>query len=197
MVNLAQTCNEFYVMRKGIRYLFPILAFTLLFSARNSYAQVVINEICASNISVQADNYSEYEDWFELYNTGAAPVDISGYWLSDSQNNNMKWLIPAGTIIQPNDHQVFFASGRDELAGLGLPYQLQDHANQTRMGSVFSDPAGIILDDFELQDPTQMNHSWGRTTDGAPTWNIFTTPTINAANAGATNYYTEKPTISV
>lgn len=183
-------------MRKSDRYIFPIITLALFLSARDSGGQVVINEICASNISVQADNYNEYEDWIELYNTGSTPMDISGYYLSDSQNNNMKWTIPAGTIIAPNDHQEFFASGRDELAG--SVYHTNFKLTQTKQEwVVFSDPSGVVLDDFELQDPTQTDHSWGRTTDGAVTWNIFTTPTINAPNTGSTSYYTAKPTLSI
>lgn len=46
-------------------------------------------------------------------------------------------------------------------------------------------PVERLIDDFELAQPTKENHSWGRTTDGAANWSIFTTPTPAAANAGA------------
>ena len=65
-------------------------------------AQVVINEVSASNISFNADNFGQYEDWIELYNTTGAPVDISGWYLGDSQTNPMTGRIPAGTIIGAN-----------------------------------------------------------------------------------------------
>ena len=48
-------------------------------------AQVVINEVCVSNFNGYADNYGEFEDWFELYNPTGAAVDISG-WLLDQHS---------------------------------------------------------------------------------------------------------------
>jgi len=50
--------------------------------------QVVVNEVSASNYSDQADSFGEYEDWIELFNTTGATVDLSGWYLSDSQANN-------------------------------------------------------------------------------------------------------------
>lgn len=159
-------------------------------------AQVVINEICASNLTLTTDNYGGYEDIIELYNTTPAVVDLSGFYLSDSQNNPLKWPIPAGTTIAGNDHLVFYCSGRDEALGGNLHTNFK--LNQSKQEwVVLSTPAGVVIDDFELQDPTQTNHSWGRTTDGAPTWNIFLTPTLDAPNGGSSNYYTAKPTMSV
>lgn len=52
---------------------------------------VVVNEVLA--------NSSGPNDWIELKNTTAAPIDISGWYLSDSASNLMKYQIPAGTVI--------------------------------------------------------------------------------------------------
>ena len=43
--------------------------------------QVVINEYSASNLERYTDNYGEYEDWIELYNTGGSSVDLGGYYI--------------------------------------------------------------------------------------------------------------------
>src|SRR5262245_61961692 len=81
-------------------------------------AQVVINEVSASNFARFADNFGDYEDWLELYNTTAAPVDVSGWYLSDDPANPTMWPIPAGTIIGANARQIFVCSGRD-ISGAG------------------------------------------------------------------------------
>ena len=39
--------------------------------------QVLINEYSAANYDTYQDNYGEYEDWLELYNPSANPMDIS------------------------------------------------------------------------------------------------------------------------
>ncbi|MGC8743043.1 MAG: lamin tail domain-containing protein [Verrucomicrobiia bacterium] len=48
------------------------------------------------------------EDAIELYNPTDQPMDISGWYLSDSDNNLKKYRIPAGTIIPPRGYKVFY-----------------------------------------------------------------------------------------
>ena len=80
-------------------------------------AQIVVNEVCASNMNTYADNYGEFEDWFELYNTTGAAVDISGWWVSNRAGNPLKWQVPAGTTIPAGGRQVFICSKRDQVVG--------------------------------------------------------------------------------
>ena len=62
---------------------------------------VVVNEILAHTDP-------PLEDAIELYNTTGQAVDISHWWLSDSQNDPRKFRIPAGTIVQPFGYVVFY-----------------------------------------------------------------------------------------
>jgi len=48
------------------------------------------------------------EDAIELFNTTATPIDIGGWYLSDSQLEPQKFRIPDGTIIQPGGFVVFY-----------------------------------------------------------------------------------------
>jgi len=48
------------------------------------------------------------EDAIELVNLSDSPVDISGWWLSDSINNLMKFRIPNETVMQPHQLMVFY-----------------------------------------------------------------------------------------
>ncbi len=50
-------------------------------------------------ISEVAANAADGVDWIELYNAGAAPIDLGGWSLSDQPSNPGKWAIPAGTVI--------------------------------------------------------------------------------------------------
>lgn len=65
------------------------------------FGGVVINEVLA---------HSEppFEDAIELYNPGAAAVDVSGWFLSDSSQNLRKFRIPNGTVIAPQGYRVFY-----------------------------------------------------------------------------------------
>ena len=61
---------------------------------------VVVNEILAN--SPTGPN-----DWIELKNTTNAPIDISGWYLSDSGENLFKYRVPAGTVIAANGFLTF------------------------------------------------------------------------------------------
>lgn len=78
-------------------------------AAQSEITGVVINEIMASNNSGATDEAGEYEDWIELYNNNAEPVDLSGFYLSDNLLNLPKWEIPAGTVIPGNGYMIFWA----------------------------------------------------------------------------------------
>jgi len=177
-----------------------ILCFTQFFSfCRTLPCQVVINEFSASNTSGPQDYLDEYEDWIELYNSGAAPVNLSGYYLSDKATDPTKWSIPAGTIINAGDYLFIFASGRNQL----IPGEL--HTNfkltQTRGDEVVSlaDPSGLVIDIVLLDTNiiTAENHSYGRSADGAASWSVFDMPTPLGPNNNASAGYASKPTFSI
>ena len=61
---------------------------------------VVINEV---NIHTDLPEV----DWVELYNTTGSPIDISGWYLSDTKLLLQKYEIPASTSIAANGYLVF------------------------------------------------------------------------------------------
>ncbi|HMJ90841.1 MAG TPA: lamin tail domain-containing protein, partial [Candidatus Acidoferrum sp.] len=63
---------------------------------------VVINEWMADNAGpggVADPLDTQFQDWFELYNPNNAPVNLSGYYLTDTLLQPTTWTIPANTII--------------------------------------------------------------------------------------------------
>lgn len=170
---------------------FTAITFLLCVFALSAAGQVVINEFSCSNINTIADNYAEYEDWIELYNAGATPVDLTGYYLSDKITNPTKWTFPS-VSIPANGYLVIFASSRDEFSAgnlhtnFGLTQTQQEYI-------VLSNAAGIMLDSYWIEKSTQPGHSRGRQTDGAMFWGVFLSPTPGAANTGAQNEYAVRP----
>lgn len=90
-------------MKKKLLLLTPLILLTIITGS----TQVVINEYSAANYTDVADNYGEYEDWIELYNAGVASVDLSGYYLSDREDEPTKYSIPAGVTISAGVSCVF------------------------------------------------------------------------------------------
>ncbi len=160
--------------------------------------QVVINEYSASNLYEYTDNYNMEEDWIELYNSSESDLDISGYYLSDKEDNPTKWAIPGGTIISAEGFLTFWCSGRDESSGSNFHtnFKLKQAKNNPEH-VVFSDPDGNIINDIEMQK-TQLDHSMGRDMDDPESWRIFIHPTKGDENL-ETNYiaYAEAATMSL
>jgi gliding motility-associated-like protein len=176
-----------------LRYI--ITSVLTVFGAVNALnAQIVINEFSCANKNIIADNFGEFEDWIELYNAGTAPVDLTGYYLSDTKNNPTKWPIPSG-VLNPGAFRIFFASGRNVVGGgfSHTSFKLKQTSNEE---VVFSDPTGTIVDSITIR-PNLLDHSNGRTTNGSATWSVFNNPTPNAANVGAFAGYAQKPTYSL
>lgn len=175
------------------KFIYPLF---FLLSILNLHSQVLVNEYSCANVSTITDNFGENEDWIELYNAGATAVDITGYYLSDKPANPTKWAIPS-LVLNAGQRRIIWASGRDGVFGgqFHTNFKLTQTENEN---IVFSDNTGTLLENI-LVRPNLRNQSTGRTTDGATTWSIFTTPTANASNAGSTafTHYAIAPTMSV
>jgi hypothetical protein len=161
-------------------------------------AQVVINEYSCSNFDTFQDDFQEYGDWIELYNSGSTAANISGYYLSDNVAAPQKWLIPSDASIPANGFMRFWASGRD-LANPGN-YHTNFKLTQTKSTAEFivlADPTGTIIDQQQISI-TQKGHSTGRKPNGSADWSVFTSPTPGNSNSTAAfTRYAEKPVMNV
>lgn len=172
-----------------------IFAATLLVSGIAG-AQVYVNEYSCSNMSGPTDAFGDRNDWLELYNSGSSAYDLSGFFLSDNPGNLQKWEIPAGATVPAGGYTVIQFSGRGLLSGSEIhpSFTLTQTKNES---IILTAPSGSVIDSITMTKMTQKDHSYGRTTNGASTWSLFTSPTPNAANSGASNYYTAKPVMSL
>ena len=186
-------CSRNYVYLHVMKKILSFILFCFL--TVYGYSQLLINEYSAANYDSYQDNYGEYEDWFEVYNSTASAIDINGYYISDKVNNPTKWQIPSSFIIPAGGVRVIFCSGRDEvLAGFA-------HTNfkitQTKDNEVLmlSDPTGILLDSISVI-PNIKTHSRGREINGSAIWSVFINPTPDATNTGALLEYATTPIFS-
>lgn len=175
-----------------MRYFYSIL---FLFFIYQFDSQVLINEYSCSNVTGPTDAYGEREDWIELLNTTGASVDLTGWYLSDRSTNLTKWQIPSGSIAA-NGYKMVYCSKRDLVNG--AQYHPNFNLSQTEgEWIIITNPALVVVDSFKIVHLTKSDHSVGRSTNGAGTFSLFITPTPNAANSGATNFYTPKPVFSL
>ena len=170
--------------------------YIFLFICQPLLAQIVINEYSAANYSDYTDNYGDYEDWFELYNIGDSPLDLSDYYLSDKANNLTKFQITNPIQINAGSHLRIFASGRDEENGTDIHTNFKIHQTKGNEWIILTAPDGITIIDSIFVKPCLTNHSRGRITDGSNNWGVFTIPSPFAVNDDALESYAVRPQFS-
>ena len=176
-------------MLKNLTLLFLLLSHILC-------GQVVINEYSAANYDTFQDNYGEYEDWIELYNPTANPVDLNGWYLSDKSSNPLKWQFSASFIIPANNVVLIYCSGRDEILGGNAHTNFKITQTKGNEVLVLSDPSGLFSDSIIVY-PNQKSHSRGRITNGSPNWGVFVTATPGNTNLNAQQEYATTPVFSI
>ncbi len=179
-------------MNKKILYLTTVLLLVFAFASRS---QIVINEYSCSNGNTLVNSFGEYDDWIELYNPTSSSFNIGNYFLSDNIANPTKWQIPAGTTIPANGFITFLASSRNITTGIELHtnFKLTQTTNEI---IVLADNGGLVIDQITTT-PTLINHSRGRTSNGAATWSIFTTPSPGSTNGIGFSSYATIPSMSL
>lgn len=121
--------------------------FELLENRMMLAAQPIISEFMASNNNTISDGFGQESDWIELTNIGDEPIDLQGYYLSDSVNNYTKWSFPTSTILNPGQYLVVFASDANTIDPLGYHhtnYKLSADGEDV----VLAAPNGTILSQF-------------------------------------------------
>jgi hypothetical protein len=155
----------------------------VLFLSSPMFGQSVsINEVLASNVSLDYDDFFQYEDWVELYNSGGI-LDLAGYHLSDDPDSLDKWTFPLNepglTTILPGGHIRIWCD-KDEQQGA-------DHSNFKLSGEgetiYFVDLDGQTILDSLSYGLQQDDISYGAECDGCTEWQYFNTPTPDAPNA--------------
>jgi hypothetical protein len=78
-------------------------------------SSVRVNEIMVSNTATLAAETGAYSPWLEIYNTAAAPVDLSGVSLSDDPLAPDKWSLPAGpaSVVPARGYLIVFCDGAE------------------------------------------------------------------------------------
>lgn len=146
-------------------------------------AQIVVNEVSASNTVNANSDYFKKDDWIELYNPTSEEIDIAGMYLTDDAAEPQKYHIPSNdtqeTIIPANGHLVVWASKRT-AKGKDL------HAN-FKLGNNDGELVMLTSEDGTWCDTLRYaahggKESVGRFPDGGKDVYHFLTPTVSKQN---------------
>ncbi len=70
-----------------------------------------------------------FEDAIELRNLTAQPIDVGGWWLSDDEDERMKYQIPVPTVVPPNGFVVLYESVFTNDSTAAIPFALSSQGD--------------------------------------------------------------------
>ncbi len=159
-----------------LRYFLLLLILAASFIHPQSISSLKINEFMASNSATITDpDFGEYGDWIELYNSGAAAVNISGCYITDNPSLPMKYRLDTLVVIEPGSRIIVWAD--DHNTALHANFKLS--AGGEYIG--LSDSAGNVIDAFTFGQQ-QDNISMGRYPEGTGDFYFFNPATPGMPN---------------
>jgi len=168
------------------RMLFHTLTPGAVNDAAVAPVMVLVNEWMASNSGVVLDPADgDADDWFELYNAGLEPTDLSAYTLSDNPADPAKYVIPNGTVIPAGGYLLFWADDEVSQGGDGS-FHVNFKLAESGEALGLYDPNGDPVDEVAFGQQV-ANLSEGRFPDGmSEPFVTLETPSPGAANLFAT-----------
>lgn len=146
-----------------------------------SASNLVINEVCASNIDQWVDLSFNYGGWVEVYNPTDQSVNITGWYLSDDPDHLRRGRINQNTSVP--------AQG---FVTLWLDHYDWKYSKKTLDLKLDTDGGHLYLSDSKGQLVAQAEYpeavarcSWARQQNGGETWQYCATPTPGRDNSKA------------
>ncbi len=136
-----------------------------------------INEVMPSNTASCMDIVGEFDDWIELYNSGATAIALGGYTITDAPGTPNKVTLDASVIVPAHGFRLLWAD--DQIQGLDhLAFKLASAADSI---SLFA-PDGTRLDTYAWTTAAPTDSSYARVPDGTGAFITTATPTCGATN---------------
>lgn len=148
---------------------------------------VVINEVCASNLTLALDGGGQDSDYIELYNPSFTAVPLGGFCLTDAEDVQEGRSLPE-VMLPPRSYLLLFADGSgrglqvyegeggEEQRFLYLDFKLRERGESVTL----FDSAGRVVDRVEVP-PLTADVSYARLEDG---WQTVKNGTPGESNEG-------------
>ena len=139
---------------------------------------IKINELLAVNSATNQDEFGEFDDWVEIFNSSSESIDLSNCFLSDDTTDLTKWRFPDSvSIIPPEGYLLIWCYNNVEQNPLHANFKLSSSGETL----ILSTNNGFTIIDNITFGQQSSDLSYGRESDGFSTW-TFISPSPNAAN---------------
>ena len=181
--------GDIYALRDGEYLVWPCADLTahddlLRAAACPAYdaSGVIFSELMPANHATLKDGDGDWSDWIELYNAGPAPVDLTGWSISDDLMKPSKWTFD-GLTLQGGEYRVVFLSGKDRADASGelhASFRLASAGETLRL----YDPMGRVAD-WVSYGAAQADMAYVRQADGALLATLSPSPGYENTETGA------------
>jgi hypothetical protein len=145
-----------------------------------AYTGPVLNEVMTRNRTGAVDSLGHRAQWVEVYNPGAAALNLAGMKLGKESGKDDQWTFPAGAMIPANGYRIvwFDASrpastinGNDLNSGLFL----SGNGGGVYLFNVAGQPVDKVEFGFQVRDRS-IGRSGGQ-------WQLLSAPSIGSVNS--------------
>ncbi len=147
-------------------------------------SNIYINEFLAGNQADLVDEAGEHDDWIELYNANATPVDVGGLFITDDLTKPNKYQIPTTnpgmTTIPAKGFLLLWADDQAQQGVLHVGIKLSVGGEQIGLAQTNGTNTNFI-DSYSFGAQTN-DISTGRSPDGGSNFITFTKTTPGASN---------------
>ena len=164
---------------KKVTPFFITLLFLFLANSASSQS-IVINEILTSNSSVNQDEDGSYQDWVELYNSGASTISLTGFGLTDDATLPYKWTFP-NVSVPAGQYLLIWCSDKNRTNPAN-PLHTNFKLSSSGDVVILTNTSGVTVDSVPATTLLQ-NISYGRLPNGSGPFVYFSQVTPNALNA--------------
>ncbi|MBQ3657958.1 MAG: CotH kinase family protein [Bacteroidales bacterium] len=159
-----------------MKNIFILLIIALLCYAKTSYSQIVINEVCSSNDTIEVGN-GTFDDWIELYNSSPEFVNLKGWSLSDNPKKPEKFTFKEDIVINPGGCKLVLCNGRGE--NLNTNFKISSEGETI----LLTNPDGEVADKITVPNMLK-DRSFGRAAN-LEEWAVFDKATPGKSNSYA------------
>ncbi|MBO4529807.1 MAG: CotH kinase family protein [Paludibacteraceae bacterium] len=164
-----------------------ILSLLFTFIPSLLIAQLRINEVMQSNLTL-IDDFNDFPpSWIEIYNESSNPISLHHYSI---ESDNTIYTIKKDTTIAPHDFILLYGDEFDSKLHTNFKLEF-DKKSILRLFS----SRGVLIDTLLIPPMQQKGVSYGRNNDGEEGWLLKDTP--GKTNSAISYTFLPTPTLSV
>lgn len=144
------------------------------------YEGLVISEVMTSNQTIVADDFAEYEDWIEIYNSSNHAINLAGLCVSNNTSKPWKYTFQTSdstsTILYPNECVLVWADEQEFQGNFHAGFKLSQAVEEEIVLSFYDGFKYRTIDEISVAN-LMPDQSFQRVSVEPAKWLVSTLPT--------------------